>query len=79
VVLNRMWQEVGRVHHKRQKDGTLAEVRPSKLCLVTHMRQSARMITLDAKDIAVLTGVGIARPKASAKGQIRGREGEAAA
>jgi hypothetical protein len=77
VVLNEMWQAGGCVHHKWQKDGTLIEIQPPTLCLVPHVRQSARMTTLDAKDIAVLTGVGRACPKASAKGQKRG-EGEAA-
>lgn len=81
VVLNRMWQDGGRVHHKQQKDGSLVEIRPPTLCLVPHVRQSARMITLDARDIAVLTGKGIPRAKASAsaKGKKRGRDGEAIA
>ncbi len=68
VVMNQMWQADGRVHTKRQKDGTLVEIRPPRLCLVPHVSKSARMITLDARDIAALTGAGIPRPKAAAKG-----------
>jgi hypothetical protein len=47
------------------------------LCLVPHVRKSARMITLDAKDVAVLTGAGIPRPKPTVKGMKRDRGGKA--
>ncbi len=72
VVLNRMWQDGGRVRRQQQKDGGWVEIRPPTLCLVPHVRQSAPIITLDARDIAVLTGKGIPR----AKGKKRGRDEE---